>query len=190
MMLSWTAPASINGDQSVEAFEPGVHVRPDGTISVMYYDFRNNTSDANTLPTILWLAHSTDATTWHEGAVAGPFDLDTAPNAQGLFVGDYQGLSSMGNVIEPFFVITNSGNLNNRTDVFSAPAVSVTSIFNLFARTALGTTARRATSFRMTKDFRKRISENIGHVMERREVQWRDSLRKKQGLPPLQPQQR
>jgi hypothetical protein len=162
-------------------------VRPDGTISVMYYDFRNNTTDPATLPTILWLAHSTDATTWHEGAVAGPFDLDTAPNAEGLFLGDYQGLSSMGNVIEPFFVITNSGNLTNRTDVFSAPAVSVTSIFNLFARTALGTRSRTATSFRMTRDFRKRISENIGHVMERREVQWRDSIRKRQGLPPLQP---
>ena len=119
--LTWSTPAAINGDAAAEAFEPGVHVRSDGTISVMYFDFRNDTSAAD-LPTILWLTRSTDAATWNEQAVAGPFDMETAPNAEGLFVGDYQGLSSMGSVGEPFFVQTNSGNINNRTDVFSAPA--------------------------------------------------------------------
>ena len=177
----------INGNTSVAAFEPSVHVRPDGLIGVTYYDFRNNTADAATLPTILWMARSNDASTWRESAIAGPFDLDTAPTAEGLFIGDYQGLSSLGNVIEPFFVQTNSGNLNNRTDVFSAPAVSVTSMVQLLVRT-LGMTAQSTTSVRMTADFRKRVSANIDHAMERREVQWRNAIRKRQGLPSLQQQ--
>jgi hypothetical protein len=71
--------------------------------------------------------------------------------------------------------------------VFSAPAVSVTSMFNLMVR-AMATTARTATPFRMTADFSKRVSDNLGHVMERREVEWRDAIRKRQGLPPLQQQ--
>jgi hypothetical protein len=184
--LTWSTPAALNGDLAAEAFEPSVHVRIDGTIAVMYYDFRNDTSDPATLPTILWLAHSTDATTWHEGAVAVPFDLDTAPNAEGLFLGDYQGLSSMGTVIEPFFVQTNSGNFNNRTDVFSAPALSVMTVFNLLARHVIGTTATAATSFIRTADFDRRITENLGHVMERREIEWREHVKQMQ----KQPQQR
>jgi len=185
--MTWTTPVRVNGDPSAEAFEPSVHVRSDGTISVTYFDFRNNTTDAATLPTILWLTRSTDAISWHESAVAGPFDLETAPNAEGLFLGDYQGLSSLGSVSEPFFVQANSGNLNNRTDVFSAPAVSVTTMFNLIVR-ALGTTAQPAPPFRMTADFRKRVSDNLGHVKERREVEWQNAIRKREGLPPLQPQ--
>lgn len=183
---TWSAPVRVNGDASTEAFQPSVHVRSDGTISVTYFDFRNDTTDPATLPTILWLTRSNDVVNWHESAIAGPFDMKTAPSAEGLFVGDYQGLSSLGSVSEPFFVKTNSGNLNNRTDVFSAPAVSVTTMFNLIVR-ALGTTAQPAPPFRMTVDFRKRVSDNLGHVMERREVEWRNVIRKRQGLPPLQP---
>jgi len=184
--MTWSAPVRVNGDPSAEAFQPSVHVRSDGTISVTYFDLRNNTTDPATLPTILWLTRSTDAINWHESAVAGPFDLKTAPNAEGLFVGDYQGLSSLGSVSEPFFVQANSGNLNNRTDVFSAPAVSVTTMFNLMVR-ALGTTARPAPPFQVTADFSKRISDNLGHVMKRREAEWRNTIRKGQGPPPLQP---
>ncbi len=187
--LTWSTPVRVNGDPAAEAFEPSVHVRNDGTISVTYFDFRNNTTDAGTLPTILWLARSTDGTSWHESAVAGPFDLLTAPRAEGIFIGDYQGLSSLGSVSEPFFVQTNNGNVNNRTDVFSAPAVSVTSMFNLMTR-ALGTTAQVAPPFRMSARFRKRVSDNLAHVMERREVEWRNAIRKREGLPPLQQRER
>ena len=183
--LTWSAPTAINGDQTVEAFEPGVHVRPDGMVTVMYYDFRNNTADASTLPTILWLTRSTNASTWTESAVAGPFDLDTAPNAEGLFVGDYQGLTNLGNVIEPFFVITNSGNLANRTDVFSAPQASIAAFFNLLRQNTVRN-ATRANAFAMTSDFRKKVADNLGHVMERREVEWREHVKQLQ----KQPQQR
>jgi Neuraminidase (sialidase) len=186
--LTWSAPVRMNGDASAEAFEPGVHVRNDGTITVTYFDFRNDTTAAD-LPTILWLARSNDAVNWRESAIAGPFDLENAPFAQGLFIGDYQGLSSLGSVSEPFFVQTNNGSTSNRTDVFSAPAVSVTTMFNLMVR-AMGVTAQPAQPFVLTADFRKRVSDNLSHVMERREVEWRNAIRKRQGLPPLQDPER
>ena len=94
-------------------------VRDDGTIGVTYYDFRNNTADPSTLPTDLWLAQSGDGVTWRESHVTGPFDLSIAPDAEGLFLGDYHGLTSIGATIVPFYVRTNNGNPGNRTDVFA-----------------------------------------------------------------------
>ena len=57
--------------------------------------------------------------TWRESHVAGPFDLSIAPFAEGLFLGDYHGLTSIGATFVPFNVRTNSGNAGNRTDVFA-----------------------------------------------------------------------
>ena len=51
--------------------------------------------------------------------VAGPFDMRTAPDVRGFFVGDYEALAHVDGSFLPFFVIANSGNLNNRTDVFA-----------------------------------------------------------------------
>ena len=45
--------------------------------------------------------------------------MRTAPDARGFFVGDYEGLTSAGGRFLPVFVTANSGNLANRTDVFS-----------------------------------------------------------------------
>jgi hypothetical protein len=53
--------------------------------------------------------------------LAGSFDMKTAPDAGGFFVGDYEGLAAVGTAFLPFFVQTNSGNTANRTDVFAAP---------------------------------------------------------------------
>ena len=54
-----------------------------------------------------------------ETHLAGPFDMKTAPNARGFFVGDYESLTAIGTTFEPFFVQANSGNTSNRTDVFT-----------------------------------------------------------------------
>ena len=117
--LTWSAPLEVNHDPNVQAFSPTVAVRDDGTIGVTYYDFRNNTSDPATLPTDLWLAQSSDGATWRESHVAGPFDLALAPDALGLFLGDYHALTSIGSTFVPFYVRTNNGNTANRTDVFA-----------------------------------------------------------------------
>jgi hypothetical protein len=56
--------------------------------------------------------------------VTSPFDLATAPIARGLFLGDYQGLTSIDSIFVPFYVQT-TGDLNNRNDVFSNLAISI-----------------------------------------------------------------
>jgi len=115
--LTWTAPVRVNADPNVIAFTPQVHVLANGTIGVAYYDFRSDTPDVETLPTDYWLARSTDGATWTETRVAGPFDLLLAPDAGGLFLGDYMGLDGAGTTFLSLHVRT-TGNIANRTDVY------------------------------------------------------------------------
>jgi hypothetical protein len=117
---TWTAPVRINADAGVQAFSPSVAIRGDGTIGITYYDFRNNTADPTTLPTDVWFTGSSDGATWHETHLSGPFDLAIAPDAEGLFLGDYHALTSIGESFVPFFVQTNNGSPENRTDVFAS----------------------------------------------------------------------
>ena len=121
---TWSAPTQVNQFPSVQAFTPAVEVASDGTVGVTYYDFRNNDSDPATLPTDYWLVHSHDggATFGDEAHLAGSFDMKNAPNAGGFFVGDYEGLATIGNTFVPVFVQTNPGNTTNRTDVFQTTA--------------------------------------------------------------------
>ncbi|BCF95158.1 sialidase family protein [Paraburkholderia largidicola] len=122
--LTWSAPIRINTPTGRPAFNPSINVNTSGTVAVTYYDFRNLASgNIATLPTDIWQTTSTDKglTFSNEVHLAGSFDLKTAPNAEGFFVGDYQGLATFGSTFVPFFVQTNSGNLGNRTDVFAQP---------------------------------------------------------------------
>lgn len=59
--LTWSTPVAVNARLDVAAFTPTVHVRSDGTIGVAYCDFRADTTDRTTLPTVYRLATSTDA---------------------------------------------------------------------------------------------------------------------------------
>jgi hypothetical protein len=123
--LTWSKKIEINQVPDAQAFTPSIAVAADGTVGVTYYDFRNNTATPG-LTTDYWFVHChpatqdcTDAASWTtETHVAGPFDMETAPNAGGLFVGDYEGLARAGNSFVAFFAMANSGNLANRTDIF------------------------------------------------------------------------
>src|SRR5207237_5807948 len=106
-----------NANLNVAAFVPSIAIADDGTFGVTYFDFRSNTASATTLPTDYWLARSTDGHTWREVHVAGPFDLATAPNAAGLFLGDYQGLATAGSTFLTLFA-QSVGEPDNRTDIF------------------------------------------------------------------------
>jgi hypothetical protein len=101
---------------SAPAFTPVVHVRADGRIGVLHYDLRSNTPDAATLLADAWLVTSADGVQWSETHMAGPFDMTQAPNAGGLFLGDYQGLASSGS---EFVALLATANLDttNRSDV-------------------------------------------------------------------------
>lgn len=109
---TWSTPVQVNVPKGVPAFTPSVHVSPDGTVGVSYYDFRNNTADPDTLPTDLWLRHSHDAgATWsaETRVTSSSFDMEQAPVARGFFVGDYVGLTGSGtNGFVSFFSQANS----------------------------------------------------------------------------------
>ena len=95
--LTWSTPVAINKVLTAQAFTPSIKVLPDGTIGVTHYDLRFNTPDgAATLPTDYWFLHSHDGgTTWTEARVTNTsFDMRTAPDARGLFTGDYEGLAT------------------------------------------------------------------------------------------------
>jgi hypothetical protein len=119
--LTWTAPVRVNTPTGRPAFTPSVHVNSAGTVGVTYYDFRNLTTQTSTLPTDYWFTSSTNggASFGNEVHLAGSFDMLTAPYAGGYFVGDYEGLATVGSTFQPFFVQTNSGNTSNPTDVFT-----------------------------------------------------------------------
>ncbi len=124
---TWSRKIQINQVPATQAFTPSVAVAADGTVGVTYYDFRNNTS-APGLPTDYWFVHCHAATqdctnpdNWSPDThVAGPFDMETAPDARGYFVGDYEGLARAGNSFVAFFAMANDGNLANRTDIFES----------------------------------------------------------------------
>ena len=125
--LTWTPADKVNktptnipsGNQ--QAFTPSVDVAEDGTASVTYYDFRNNTNDPDTLPTDYWVVHCHAATfDCSQGSQYGnevrltdtSFDMEKAPVARGYFVGDYEGLANdigdEGADFAPFFSQTHA----------------------------------------------------------------------------------
>lgn len=167
--LTWTTAVRVNSAPNVPAFVPTVAIRGDGTYGVSYYDFRNNTADVSTLLTDYWLARSTDGITWLESHITGPFDLAIAPNSGGLFLGDYQGLTSIGTVFLPFYAQTNTGNLANRTDVFSTLANSAGSANA--ARTdveAAGVQALATPPLTMTPELRQMLHQSVMRAIQRR----------------------
>jgi hypothetical protein len=127
---TWSRKIQINTVPSTQAFTPSLAVAADGTVGVTYYDFRNNTSAAG-LTTDYWFVHCHAATqdctsrsNWSgDTHVAGPFDMETAPNAAGYFVGDYEGLARAGNSFVAFFATANDSNLANRTDIFESTLI-------------------------------------------------------------------
>jgi hypothetical protein len=118
---TWTPTKLIAPDGIAQSFTPMVTVAANGDVAVTYYDFTSDTPSSPTLDTDYWITRSTDGgATFHprERVTPTSFDMRTAPVARGFFVGDYEGLAPSAE-FSPFFVAANSGNLTNRTDVFS-----------------------------------------------------------------------
>jgi len=118
--LTWSSPVQVNQAPKVQAFTPSIAIGRNGALAITYYDFRKDTPDPATLLTNYWRITSHDGgNSWREIPLAGPFDMRTAPVAiGGFFVGDYEGLVRAQESFTPFFVLANTGNILNRTDVF------------------------------------------------------------------------
>jgi hypothetical protein len=134
-----------------------------GTLAVTYYDFRHDTSSPQTLATDLWETLSTDGKNWHERHVSGLFDLDLAPDAEGLFLGDYQGLATDGTDPFPFFVRTVSS-ATGPTDVFAFPPAMSTP---LMMAISAGYTAKAVGPRPISSDVQKRIEQNLRRLTQR-----------------------
>ena len=124
---TWSPTIKINqtpdldNDLNEQAFTPMVRVSDDGTVTVTYYDFRNNTED----PTLLTDAfaihcHSaaddcSDPSSWTDEVrlTDESFDMTEAPFANGSFVGDYEGLGTDGTNFFPFWSMPAGGDPSN-----------------------------------------------------------------------------
>src|SRR5207244_11066894 len=116
--LSWSAPVQVNRAPAAPAFTPAV-AAGGGKLAVAYYDVRDDAApDASRFLASSWLATSVDGgASWQETALAGPFDLQTAPFSMGYFLGYYQGLGWDGTAFVSFFAAANSGNFSDPTSV-------------------------------------------------------------------------
>jgi hypothetical protein len=116
--VTWSPLVRIDKSGDGQAFTPSVDVASDGTVGVTYYDFRNNTAAAG-LPTDQWFVHChptsdcTNPANWAENHVYGSFDIENAPTATGYFLGDYEGLTSIGTNFASFFSATTATDNDN-----------------------------------------------------------------------------
>jgi hypothetical protein len=177
--VTWGAPVAVNASTAVPAFTPTLAVLSGGLVGVTYYDFRQ-AGTTTFQPTDFWLAVSRDGTTWRETRLAGNFDLLDAPNANGLFVGDYQGLKGVGSTFVASYVRTNTGDTANRTDVFAdrfnGDAIAASG-------TSAGSAAQKAAVPAWTRSSDERVAEHMSTIRERRSAKWR-AWRESQPQPP------
>ena len=144
---TWSDPKRVSANRNVQSFTGSVHVNRAGRIGVSYYDFTFD-GPGGTLDTDHWFTASRNGGLTfspRQRLTARSFDMRTAPDAGGFFVGDYVGLDSTGRRFASVFVPANDGNTANRTDVFSTlvrPAFGGSSLAT--ARAARSSAAKRA----------------------------------------------
>ena len=85
----------------------------------------------------------------------------------GLFLGDYQALTSMGNTLLPFYVTTNAASPANLTDVFATLVTVSTPIPTAMGRAAPG---MGAPLLELAPEFRQRLSDAAQRTLQRRQV--------------------
>ena len=101
---TWSTPIQVNQTPVLrnlndQAFTPSVHVLPNGTVGVSYYDFRNNEEEGGTDTDYFLVqcqAACSNPASWVVGnetrITVASFDSRLAPVARGYFLGDYVGL--------------------------------------------------------------------------------------------------
>jgi hypothetical protein len=177
---TWSAPVRVSADAAVPAFTPTLAVLPNGLVGVSYYDFRQAGTQAYR-PADLWLAVSSDGATWRETRLAGDFDLLDAPNANGLFLGDYQGLTGDGSTFVALYTRTNSADTANRTDVFADRANGNTIAAS---GSAIDGAAHKTAAPVWTRSAAQRVGQHLSSVRAAKRAQWRAWREAAPGLAP------
>ncbi len=121
---SWSAPTVVSTGTGGPAFLPTISVSTPGLAGLTWYDFRNDDPATAPLTTDVWF-RTVDATgtkVSREKHLTGPFNFVAAPDAGGRFLGDYQGMATIGSRFHPFFAITNCrvSCASNRTDIVTS----------------------------------------------------------------------
>jgi hypothetical protein len=121
---TWTSPKVVSTRYGGPAFLPTIAVNHAGLVGLTWYDFRHDNPATAPLTTEVWFrtVSKTGTQVGREQHVSAPFNFNAAPDAGGRFVGDYQGLTSIGSRFHPFFAITNCllSCPTNRTDIYTA----------------------------------------------------------------------
>jgi hypothetical protein len=166
--MTWSLPVQVNGDVKVAAFSPTITVRSDGVIAITYYDLRNN-NFAGMVLADCWIVTSSDGKTFKESHLSGPFDLNNAARSElgdngdvlGLFLGDYQALTSTSTQFLPFFVQTNPGTAISSDAFINFPPASTAAAAAATAavRTYLASEAPAGAT--LTADARQRVVDRI-----------------------------
>jgi hypothetical protein len=117
--LHWRAPQVVVREKA-EAFLPTLAVAGDGTVGLLWFDFRHFVDKSATLTTDVWFSSSRDrGLHWTERHAAGPFDLRSAPAVRfGPFLGDYMGLSGLPDGFAAVFIQAKPQSRNGTTDAF------------------------------------------------------------------------
>ena len=169
---TWSTPVEASHGGTAPAFTPTLHVRDDGLVGLLYFDLRPDTADTGTLLAASWLATSRDGLGWADTVVWNPFDMAGAPNARGLFLGDYMGLVSSGNRFLPLVVLSGT-DLNNRNDAYLLPVMPAAASATTLPVTALS-----------EAEFQARRNAFTQRVMEQRLPDWGRRVKLKQPLAP------
>ena len=108
--VTWSEPVAITNSATNQAFLPSVAVADNGTIGVMFYDFRNDIFGDAELSTDVWLitANSDGSNLQEERLTDVSFDMRQMAIAGGYFPGDYVGLDTAGNDFVAAFTIANN----------------------------------------------------------------------------------
>jgi hypothetical protein len=153
--MNWSDLRRVSSNKLTQAFTGSVDVNNRGRLGVTYYDFTSDDPAPGTpLDTDYWSTTARDgnaAFSPRRQLTSQPFDMRTAPDAGGFFVGDYEGLTNTGNSFLPVFVTANSGNTANRTDVFSSSFSSSASSARSAKRKVVARVSNRQSLARLVK---------------------------------------
>jgi BNR repeat-like domain len=103
---TWSTPVPVPRASSSAVFLPSIEVTAAGVIGIEYTDLRAATGAAPLLANRFLTVSTDGGTTWRERRLTETFDIATAPEAGGRFLGDYSGLAAGGETFVSAFAVT------------------------------------------------------------------------------------